>query len=102
MSRKKIIIYQVLPRLFGNEIRTCQPWGDRNTNGCGKMDSFTPQALHNIASLGVTHIWYTGLLEHATGADYSIYGIGGDSPEVVKGLAGSPYAIRDYYDIDPD
>ncbi len=102
MSRKKIIIYQVLPRLFGNEIRTCQPWGDRNTNGCGKMDSFTPQALHNIAALGVTHIWYTGLLEHATQADYSIYGIHGDSPEVVKGLAGSPYAIRDYYDIDPD
>ncbi len=102
MTNKKIIINQVLPRRFGNDIRTCQPWGDRNTNGCGKMDSFTPHALHNIASLGITHIWYTGIIEHATRADYTIYGIKGDCPEVVKGMAGSPYAIRDYYDVDPD
>ncbi len=99
---EKIVIYQVLPRLFGNQIRTCQPWGDRNTNGCGKMDDFTPNALNQIAALGVTHIWYTGLLEHATMADYSIYGIRSDHPGVVKGIAGSPYAIRDYYDVDPD
>ncbi len=99
---QKIIIYQVLPRLFGNDIRTCQQWGDRNTNGCGKMDDFTSIALNNIVALGATHIWYTGLLEHATQADYSIYGIRSDHPGVVKGIAGSPYAIRDYYDIDPD
>ncbi len=99
---QKIVIYQVLPRLFGNDIRTCQQWGDRNTNGCGKMDSFTSHALNQIAALGATHIWYTGLLEHATQTDYSIYGIRGDHPGVVKGIAGSPYAIRDYYDVDPD
>ncbi len=102
MMSQKIIIYQVLPRLFGNDIRTCQQWGDRNTNGCGKMDNFTNQALNQIAALGVTHVWYTGLIEHATQADYSIYGIHGDHYGVVKGIAGSPYAIRDYYDIDPD
>lgn len=99
---QRIIIYQVLPRLFGNDNRTCHPWGDRNTNGCGKMDDFTPRALHQIAALGATHVWYTGLLEHATQTDHSIYGIRGDHPAVVKGIAGSPYAIRDYYDIDPD
>ncbi len=99
---QKIVIYQVFTRLFGNNIRTCQPGGDRNTNGCGKMDDFTPAALNQIVALGATHIWYTGLIEHATTADYSAYGIQGDHPGVVKGAAGSPYAIRDYYDIDPD
>ena len=100
--KKRIVIYQVLPRLFGNDNRTCQPWGDRKTNGCGRMDDFTPRALQQIAALGATHIWYTGLLEHATQTDHSIYGISGAHPAVVKGMAGSPYAIRDYYDIDPD
>ncbi len=99
---QKIIIYQVLPRLFGNDIRTCQQWGDKNTNGCGKMDHFTTHALNQIAALGVTHIWYTGLLEHSTQTDYSAYGIRSDCHSIVKGIAGSPYAIRDYYDVDPD
>ncbi len=99
---QKIIIYQVLPRLFGNDIRTCQQWGDRNTNGCGRMDNFTTHALNQIAALGVTHVWYTGLIEHATQTDYSTYGIRNDHPGIVKGIAGSPYAIRDYYDVDPD
>jgi len=100
--KKRVVIYQVLPRLFGNDNRTCQPWGDRKTNGCGRMDDFTPRTLRQIAALGATHIWYTGLLEHATQTDYSIYGIRSDHPGVVKGQAGSPYAVRDYYDIDPD
>ncbi len=99
---QKIVIYQVLPRLFGNENRTCQPWGDRQTNGCGRMADFTPRALDQIRSLGATHVWYTGLLEHATQTDNGIYGIPADHPAVVKGKAGSPYAIKDYYDITPD
>ncbi len=99
---QKIVIYQVLPRLFGNENRTCQPWGDRQTNGCGRMADFTPRALDQIRSLGATHIWYTGLLEHATQTDNGLYGIPADHPAVVKGKAGSPYAIKDYYDITPD
>lgn len=100
--KRRIIIYQVLPRLFGNDNHSCEPWGDKKTNGCGRMDDFTPRALQQIASLGTTHVWYTGLIEHATQTDYSIYGIAGDVPDVVKGIAGSPYAIRDFYDIDPD
>lgn len=66
------------------------------------MDDFTEQALHKIKELGATHIWYTGLIAHATQTDYSAYGIPKDHPSVVKGKAGSPYAIKDYYDIDPD
>ncbi|MBP5381711.1 MAG: alpha-amylase [Bacteroidaceae bacterium] len=100
--KEKIVIYQVLPRLFGNDSRTCQPWGDKQVNGSGKMDDFTPRALEQIRSLGATHIWYTGVIEHATQTDNTLYGIPADCPAIVKGKAGSPYAIKDYYDIDPN
>ena len=98
----KIIIYQVLPRLFGNDNRTQEPNGSIQTNGCGKMGDFTQRALEQIRALGATHIWYTGIIEHATQTDNSIYGIPSDAEGIVKGRAGSPYAIKDYYDIDPD
>lgn len=99
---EKIIIYQVLPRLFGNTNSTCIPWGTKEQNGVGKFSDFTPERLKEIKSLGTTHIWYTGVIEHATATNYSEYGIKPDNKYVVKGLAGSPYAIKDYYDIDPD
>lgn len=100
--KQKMIIYQVMTRLFGNNTIHCEQSGDITKNGCGKMADFTVKALREIKSLGVTHIWYTGLIEHATQTDYSKYGIRRDHPAVVKGKAGSPYAIKDYYDIDPD
>jgi glycosidase len=99
---KKIIIYQLLPRLFGNDFPRCRHDGTRDENGCGHLSDITPRALRAIKSLGITHVWYTGLIEHATKTDYSAYGIRPDHPSVVKGRAGSPYAIKDYYDIDPD
>ena len=97
-----MIIYQVFTRLFGNKNLCCQQNGDIHTNGCGKMNDFTKQALHEIKKLGATHIWYTGIIAHATQTDYTKYGIPQDHPAVVKGKAGSPYAIKDYYDVDPD
>lgn len=97
-----IIIYQLLPRLFGNNNPTCIPNGTIEQNGCGKMNDITPAALRAIRQLGATHVWYTGLIEHATQTDYSAFGIRPDHPAIVKGRAGSPYAIKDYYDIDPD
>ena len=98
----KISIYQVLPRLFGNEITTNKQNGTIKENGCGKFNSFTPGALAAIKSLGITHVWYTGVIEHATQTDYSSFGIRKDHPGIVKGKAGSAYAIKDYYDVDPD
>ena len=98
----KTIIYQVLPRLFGNTNERCVRNGTIRQNGCGKLAYFTPLALKKIKELGATHIWFTGLIEHATQTNYSRYGIQPDHPAVVKGLAGSPYAIKDYYDVDPD
>ena len=99
---EKITIYQVLPRLYGNTTAHNIPGGDIHENGCGKMGDFTPEALKRIKDFGFTHIWYTGVLEHATQTDYTTYGIAKDHPAVVKGKAGSPYAIKDYYDICPD
>jgi glycosidase len=95
-------IYQVLTRLFGADKEVCIPFGTKEQNGCGTMQDFTAKALEQIRGLGCTHIWYTGVIEHASKTDYSAYGILKDNPDVVKGEAGSPYAIRDYYDVDPD
>jgi len=98
----KFIIYQVLPRLFGNYNTSNKHNGTIEENGCGKFNSFTAKALNEIKQLGITHVWYTGIIEHATQTDYSAYGIRKDHPGVVKGKAGSAYAIKDYYDVDPD
>ena len=95
-------IYQVFTRLFGNDKPDCIPFGTRQQNGCGLMKDFTAKALEQIRALGCTHIWYTGIIEHASKTDYSAYGIPADNPDVVKGEAGSPYAVRDYYDVNPD
>ena len=97
-----ITIYQVLPRLFGNKTTANIQNGTLNENGSGKMNDFTDAVLSRIKEFGYSHIWYTGLIEHATQTDYSPLGIAKDHPSVVKGKAGSPYAIKDYYDIDPD
>lgn len=99
---KKITIYQVLPRLLTNTQHKNIKNGSINENGCGKIDDITLAFLKRIKSNGFSHIWYTGLIEHATQTNYSQYGIQPDTPCIVKGKAGSPYAIKDYYDIDPD
>ena len=99
---KKIIIYQILPRLFGNRTSTPLPNGTIIENGCGKFNDFDIKALRRIKSLGCTHVWFTGVIRHATKTDYTAYGIPKQTEQVVKGNAGSPYAIADYYDVDPD
>lgn len=98
----KLIIYQLLPRLFGNTNTTNKYYGSIEENGCGKFNDITDKALTEIKGLGITHIFYTGIIEHATMTDYSQFGIKTDDPDVVKGRAGSPYAVKDYYDVDPD
>ena len=99
---KKTVIYQVLPRLYGNRNTTRKPNGTIGENGCGKLNDFSSAELKEIKKKGVTHIWYTGVIRHASKTDYSAYGIPRQHPAVIKGQAGSPYAIADYYDIDPD
>ncbi|WP_295802201.1 alpha-amylase family glycosyl hydrolase [uncultured Microbulbifer sp.] len=98
----KPVIYQVLTRLFGNTNTTNKPWGTIEENGVGKFSDFTPEALQQIRDLGANYIWYTGALHHAMVRDYSEFGIANDDPDVVKGRAGSPYSIKDYYSVNPD
>ena len=100
--KEKVLIYQVLPRLFGNKNTTRKENGTIEENGCGKLNNFNDAVLSRIHDMGFTHIWYTGVIRHATQTNYSSYGIPTQHAEVVKGKAGSPYAITDYYDIDPD
>ena len=102
MESNKMVIYQIFTRLYGNRNTTRKESGTIEENGCGKMNDFTPSTLKKIREMGVSHIWYTAVIRHATQTDYSADGIPKNHPAVVKGKAGSPYAITDYYDIDPD
>ena len=102
MASNKMIIYQIFTRLYGNRCQTRKPFGTIEENGCGKFNDFTPSVLKSFRERGITHVWYTGIIRHATMTDYSDFGIPRQHPAVVKGRAGSPYAITDYYDVDPD
>ncbi len=102
MASSKMIIYQIFTRLYGNFMQTRKPFGTIEENGCAKLNDFTSTVLKEFRQRGITHVWYTGIIRHATTTDYSQYGIPRQHPAVVKGKAGSPYAITDYYDIDPD
>ncbi|MDC6388277.1 alpha-amylase family glycosyl hydrolase [Maribacter sp. PR1] len=98
----KIVIYHVFTRLFGNTNTTNKPWGTIEENGVGKFADFSDKALAEIKDLGISHIWYTGVPHHAVIRDYTDFGISNDDANVVKGRAGSPYAVKDYYNVNPD
>ncbi len=101
-TSQKPVIYQVMTRLFGNTQTNNKPWGTIVENGVGKFDDINKKALVELKNMGFTHIWYTGVLEHALLTDYTNQGLPLDDADVVKGRAGSPYAIKDYYDVNPD
>lgn len=101
-TTKKMVVYQMMTRLFANTNTTNKFCGSVEDNGVGKMNNINDAALKGIKGLGVTHVWYTGIIEHALLTDYSKNGIAIDDADVVKGKAGSPYAIKDYYDVNPD
>ncbi|WP_447640435.1 MULTISPECIES: alpha-amylase family protein [Chitinophagaceae] len=101
-AQQRPVIYQMMVRLFGNKNASNIYYGSLEQNGVGKFNDVSDTALDSLKTLGLSHIWYTGVIAHATMTDYSLDGIAPDDPDVVKGRAGSPYAIRDYYDVDPD
>lgn len=94
------VIYQLFVRHFSNHSTSNKPWGSKWENGCGTFNGVTGAALEQIRELGATHLWLTGILRHATQTDYP--GLPAQPEAIVKGLAGSPYAVTDYYDVDPD
>lgn len=101
-ANERMVLYQMMTRLFTNTNTTNKPWGTVEENGVGKLNQINSVVLENLKSQGYTHVWYTGVLEHAVLTDYTAFGIPLDDADVVKGRAGSPYAIKDYYDINPD
>ncbi len=98
----KPIIYQLVVRYFGNTNEANQWAGTIETNGCGKFDDINDAAIVSLKDLGVTHIWLTGVLRQATLTAYPELGLPADDPDIVKGRAGSFYAVRDYFDVCPD
>ena len=95
-------IYQMLPRLFGNENETRKVNGTLRENGTGKFSDLSGPVLEQFKEDGFTHLWLTGVLQQATSTDYPEAGQRADDPDLLKGIAGSPYAIKDYFDVSPD
>ena len=89
----------MIPRIYGNDNLTNKFAGTYAENGSGKMNDVTPEALASIKELGVTHVWYTGILQQGTKTDWSEYGVPRQNPDIIKGEAGSPYSISDYYGV---
>jgi glycosidase len=100
--QEKMRIYQLFVRLFGNTNETRKEDGTLAENGVGKFDDINDTALRSLRDAGFTHVWITGALQQATATDYSSVGQPADDPDLLKGLAGSPYAIKDYFDVCPD
>ena len=101
-GNQKMVVYQMFTRLFGNILTKNARYGTPEENGVGTFGDINDRALQGIRKLGATYVWYTGVIEHAVLHDYQQYGISLDDADVVKGRAGSPYAIKDYYDVNPD
>ena len=101
-DHSKIRVYQLFVRLFANTNERRKRNGTLLENGVGKFNDITDKAIASLHEMGFTHLWLTGVLQHATGTDYSGIGRPADDPDLLKGIAGSPYAIKDYFDVCPD
>jgi glycosidase len=95
-------IYELFVRLFSNINEYRKPNGTLAENGCGKFNGITNHAIAGIAEMGFTHIWLMGVVRHATTTSYESIGLPADDTDLMKGLAGSPYAQKDLFDVAPD
>ena len=95
-------IYQLFVRLFGNANETRKQNGTLTENGVGKFNDINDAALDAIRELGFNYVWLTGVLQQASATDYSAIGEPADDPDLLKGIAGSPYSIKDCFDVCPD
>lgn len=56
-TNHKLIIYQLLPRLFGNTNTTNKTYGSIEENGVGKLNDINDKALQEIKKMGFTHVF---------------------------------------------
>ena len=101
-ANKRAVIYQLAVRYFGNSQGVNKHYGKIEENGVGKFADIDRVALEHLRGMGVTHIWLTGVLRQATNTDYSAFGLPPDDPKILKGRAGSFFAVKDYFDVCPD
>ncbi|MHA8073269.1 alpha-amylase family glycosyl hydrolase [Aquirufa sp. HETE-40SA] len=97
----KHVVYQMMFHLWGNQITDVKRNGSAAENGVTKFKDVSAKGLQALKKKGYSHLYTTGILEHATMEDFSAFGSPLDHPQVVKGRAGSPFAIKDYYDVNP-
>jgi glycosidase len=95
-------IYQLFLRQFSNVNETRKANGTMAENGVGKFADVSDRALRSLRELGITHLWLLGVPRQATATDYTSIGLPADDPDLLKGIAGSPFAIRDTLDVCPD
>jgi glycosidase len=97
----KHVVYQMMFHLWGNQNTNVKRNGSAAENGVTKFKDISTKGLQALKKKGYSHLYTTGILEHATMEDFSAFGSPLDHPQVVKGRAGSPFAIKDYYDVNP-
>jgi glycosidase len=97
----KHVVYQMMFHLWGNQQTQVKRNGSASENGVTKFKDISEKGLKALKKKGYSHLYTTGILEHATMEDLTAYGSPLDHPHVVKGRAGSPFAIKDYYDVNP-
>jgi glycosidase len=97
----KHVVYQMMFHLWGNQQTQVKRNGSASENGVTKFKDISEKGLKALKKKGYSHLYTTGILEHATMEDMTAYGSPLDHPHVVKGRAGSPFAIKDYYDVNP-
>ncbi len=103
----KTLIYQLLPRLWGNVGDSPVKDGTYSRNGSGKFSDIDADTIAYLKYCGYTHIWLTGVIRHSCCDASAMGGLGEgqgghiSDGQFVKGLAGSPYAIQDYFDVNP-
>ena len=100
-TSEKFVVYQMMFHLWGNKQTELVRNGSYQTNGVTKFKDVSDVALKALKNKGITHVYATGLIEHATMENFAAFGSPIDHPSVVKGRAGSPFAIKDYYDVNP-
>lgn len=101
MKTDKLVVYQMMFHLWGNQQAEVKRNGSAAENGVTKFKDVSLKGLKALKKKGYSHLYTTGILEHATMEDFSSHGSPLDHPQVVKGRAGSPFAIKDYYDVNP-
>lgn len=101
-SSSRIRIYELFPRLFGNTKTRGKQNGRLAENGCGKFAEINEAALSSLVKLNFTHIWLLGVVRHASTTGYPELGFAADDSDLMKGLAGSPFAVKDCFDVSPD